>query len=246
MIYSSWITTIADLLDIAQTITDPTSATPSTDPNFNNIIAPCIDYTENRLQRDLDLLATRVTDATATLTANSRLLPFPTDVGIYLVIEEVIPIVSGIAGMPMIPVSREFLDTSWPAETAPTTPSVPYYWAMYDNANALVAPPPDTGYGVKIVGTQRIAKLSSTNTSNFLTLSLPDVYVLASMVFLTAYQRDWGGQSSDPQMSQSWETQYKTALQSAGVEEARKKYQSVGWNSRFPTLAVAEGATGGR
>ena len=59
--------------------------------------------------------------------------------------------------------------------------------------------------------------------------------IMASMIYISAYQRNFGRQSDDPQMAQSYEAQYKALLQSAMVEETRKKYEGPGWSSQSPS-----------
>jgi hypothetical protein len=64
---------------------------------------------------------------------------------------------------------------------------------------------------------------------------------MASMIFISGYQRNFGRQSDDPQMAQSYETQYMTLLKGATVEEFRKKYQSSGWTSMSPSPVATPG-----
>lgn len=235
MNYSAWINTIADEMDVLQTILDPTLAAPSSDDNFNKILSACIDYAENRIQADLDLVATITLDNSGILTPNNRLFTLPTSVGTFLVVQEVQITVGSTIQPPLLPVSRDFLDSAWPGNVGTAPPSIPLYWCMRDDRHILVAPSPDLAYQVAIIGTQRIAQLSSTNTSNFLTLSMPQLYVAASMVFMTGYQRDFGAQASDPQMGLSWEGQYQALKTGLEVEEARKKWASQGWGARLPS-----------
>ena len=61
---------------------------------------------------------------------------------------------------------------------------------------------------------------------------------MASMIYVSAYQRNFGRQSDDPQMAQSYENQYTNLLKSAFIEEARKKFQSAGWASYSPPAAA--------
>ena len=76
---------------------------------------------------------------------------------------------------------------------------------------------------------------TTSTTSTFISLNLPDLLVMASMVYISAYQRNFSGMSSnDPNMPISYEQQYKTLLESAGVEEARKKFQASAWSSMSP------------
>lgn len=233
MDWSDFVTATADIFEIP--ITNPASAEPSSSPGYNNILPRCIEQVELRLQRALDFLATYTTDATGTLTPNNRLFALPTDKGTYIVVSQVAPIVNGVRQMPMTPISREALDAFYPSDTALGSPSVPTFFAMYDNANILVGPAPDQAYGIEVVGTQRIEPLSATNTSNFLTLELPDLYLAAANVFLAGFQRDFGSQSENPQLGISWESTFQSLLKDASVEEARKKWAGVGWNSRMPS-----------
>jgi hypothetical protein len=57
---------------------------------------------------------------------------------------------------------------------------------------------------------------------------------MASMIYISAYQRNFGKESDDPQMAMSYENQYQLLLKSAGVEEARKKFESSAWSSQSP------------
>jgi len=54
------------------------------------------------------------------------------------------------------------------------------------------------------------------------------------VIYISAYQRNFGRQSDDPQMAQSYESQYGMLLKSAMVEEARKKYEGAAWSSQAP------------
>ena len=238
MLYSDWVTQVVEIFQIMNVTSPsfvPASAAPTTSPDFNNIIPAAITYTEQRIQRELDLLGTVVTDSTGMLTANQKSFTLPTSNSIvFQVVQQVIPVVSGVRQKPMLPVSRDYLEASWPIETAASTPSVPTMWCPVDQTSILVAPPPDTTYSVLVTGTKRVAPLSATNTSNFLTLVVPDLYTACSCIFLCGYQRDFGAQSSDPQQALSWENIYNGLLKSAVTEEFRKKVQSAGWSTRQP------------
>ena len=98
-----------------------------------------------------------------------------------------------------------------------------------------MGPFPDNNYYVEIVGTYRPASLSSTNTTTYISLYLPDVMVMASMIYISGYQRNFGRQSDDPAMAQSYESQYQVLLKGAMVEEFRKKFESSGWTSQIPS-----------
>lgn len=224
MNYSDWVTAICAMLEYTGVITDATSANPTSFVPFNQILPRAIEYTELRMQRDLDFIATTTT-ANGTMSANSRTvtIPIPSQ-GPFVVVSEIIPIVANDKQQPLEPVSRAMLDYFWPSEVSPGANIVPVQWTPNDQLTAIVGPAPDQNYQFQVVGTIRFAPLSSTNTSNFLTQFLPDVYLAASMIFFCGYQGLYGAQSDDPTKAQSWEAQYQLLLQSATVEEARKRY----------------------
>ena len=61
---------------------------------------------------------------------------------------------------------------------------------------------------------------------------------MASMIYISAYQRNFGRQSDDPQMAQSYEAQYNALLKGAAVEEARKKFEAAAWSSQSPAVVA--------
>lgn len=106
---------------------------------------------------------------------------------------------------------------------------------MITDQQIIVGPAPDQAYTVEVIGTIRPTPLSATNTTTYLTLYLPDLFVAASMIFMSGYMRDFGSQTDDGQQSVSWDTQYTKLFASANVEEMRKKYSSGAWGSLQPT-----------
>jgi hypothetical protein len=111
---------------------------------------------------------------------------------------------------------------------------LPKYFVPFNDNLFLVGPYPDQPYYVEIVGTYRPDSLSSSNQTTFISLYLPDLFIMASMVYVSGYQRNFGRQSDDPAMAQSYENQYQTLLKGAAVEEARKKFEASGWTSQSP------------
>lgn len=241
MNYAAWVTTVATILEY--TVVDAAAAAPTNDDAFNAMIPSAIDYTENRLQRDLDFLASVATDQTGVMSANSRKLTLPTDIGTYVVVSEIRPIVGGIKQPPLEPVTRAFMDFAWPSEVSPGANIRPVQWCPNDQATVLVGPAPDQNYGFETVGTVRFLQMSATNASNFLSLQVPDLYVAASLIFWFGYQQNFGAQSEDAGTAQSWEAQYGKLLQSAQVEEARKKFMNMSPSPSKPTGLT--GQTGG-
>jgi len=58
------------------------------------------------------------------------------------------------------------------------------------------------------------------------------------MIYISAFQRNFGRQSDDPQMAQSYESQYQILKDSALLEENRKKFEAAAWTSYSPAPAA--------
>ena len=209
----------------------------ATDPAFVSILPQMITYAENRIYRDLDFLYTS-TSITAPMTTGNRQISIPMGA---LVVSEQINVITP-AGVtdpelgtrnPLLPTTKEFLDAVY-GSGATASRGLPQYFVPFNDDLFLVGPFPDQNYTVEIVGTFRPASLSASNPTTFISEYLPDVMIMASMVYVSAYQRNFGRQSDDPQMAQSYEGQYQTLLKGAAVEEARKKFEAAGWSSQSP------------
>lgn len=198
---------------------------PSTDSNFTTFLPGCIDYAEQRIYRELDFLNTRVVDTSANFD-NSRSFTLSTSNGTFIVVETINAISSG-SRTPMIPVTKEFLDAVYPNTT---TTGTPQYFAPITDQNFIIGPTPSsTTITAEVIGVVRPTALSSTNTTTFITTYCPDLFMAASMVFATGFQRDFGAESDDPKASASWEAQYQALLASAMQEQQRAKFEGAAW-----------------
>lgn len=238
MQYSDLTTQLGDLLQYP--ITSASSATPSSDVNFNNILPAIITDAEQRIYRELDFLATRKADSSLSFTPSSRTLTIPTTIIIVQQVNVITPAAtqpnSGTRN-PVDPVSLESLNFTWPVAAVQSTPSIPTVGSMQDATTLIVAPTPDAAYVVEFVGIFRPTAMSSTNISTYLGTNYPDLFLAACMVFATGFQRDFGSQSGDPAMSLSWESLYQERKKSAFPEIQRQKWSSVGWSALQETLA---------
>lgn len=224
--YTTWLNSFATML-VATT----------SDPNFTTIVPDAIDYAEQRMYRELDLVNTRVLQTT-TLTTGTRILNLPSAAGTFVVADRINVITPASATTanagtrnPLMPTSQDTIDFMFPS-TAYS--SVPVYFAMNTQTMAMLGPAPDQPYLVEVSGTIRPPALSTTNVTTLLTVYLPDVFLAATMIFGAGYQKNFGAQSSDPQSALAWEQQYQTLLKSAEVEEFRKKFGSEGWSAKQP------------
>ena len=209
----------------------------SADPAFVAILPQMITYSENRLCRDLDFLFTSTSITGYALTQGNRSLTIPAGT---IVVSEQINIITPAgetdpnAGTrnPCLPATKEYLDAVYGASTYTGLPTL---FAPFNDNVFLFGPFPDAGYSVEIVGTFRPASLAAATPTTFISTYLPDLMIMASMIYISAYQRNFGRANDDPQMAVTYESQYNALLKGAMVEEARKKFESTGWTSMSPS-----------
>lgn len=207
--------------------------------NFVTFLPGNIEYAENRVYRELDLLATQITDATAQVSSGNRNFTLPTGVGTYITVESISIITpagtlsSNGNRKALMPVSPEYIDLTHPSGSVFT--GTPRFYGRRNNTLVILGPAPDKTYYAEVVGTQRPTVLSSNNSSTILTQYVPDLFMAAALVHAYGYMKDFGGMSDNPQAAVSWEQQYQTLKKSADVEQARAKFQSEGWTSEHPS-----------
>jgi hypothetical protein len=246
--YSTYVTQIATMAVVDQT-----------DTAFQTILPQMITYAENRMYRDIDFMftSTSLHGTTFVLTAGNRNLSFNINLasnsdaseGTFVVSEQInlLTDASGNAStttnpdacvrVPLLPTTKEFLDAVY-GSSLTANRGQPQYFVPFNETLFFVGPVPDQAYPVEVVGTYRPNSLSATNTSTFISLYLPDVFIMASMIYISAYQRNFGRLNDDPQMAITYESQYQALLKSAVVEEARKKFDSSGWSSQSPATVA--------
>jgi len=221
------------------------------DPNFLAILPMMIDYASLRICRDLDLIFTSVSlhGLGYKLNAGNRNLSFSQDLGdgtSFVVSEQINLILNATTAtdpdtgtrVPLMPTTKEFLDAVYGSSLAANR-AQPKYFVPFNETLFYVGPVPAIDYYVEVVGTIRPASLSVSVPTTFISQYLPDLLVMASMIYISAYQRNFGKESDDPQMAQSYENQYQLLLKSAGVEEARKKFESAAWSSQGPATVAS-------
>ena len=216
---------------------------PTTDTNYQIILPQMISYAELRMQRDLDFLSTQISNSSYSLTASSSTLTIPTSA---FVVMETFEVIDGSGNSaPLLPVTKEFIQNVY--GTGSST-GLPQYFAVYggDSAttgltsqNMIIGPTPDLNYSIRLTGTVRSAPLSATNTQTYISVYLPDMFIMASMIYISAYQRNFGRMNDDPQMAQSYEGQYQALKASALIEENRKKFEAAAWSSYSPAPAAS-------
>lgn len=204
----------------------------SLDVPFTTILPSIIDYAEQRIYRELDLISTVTTDQSVSLASGDRNATIPNAFVVANDIAIFTPAGSTAANgtrKPLVPVSRSVLDTLWPSAADVGEPSM---FSMTTQWELALGPCPDGVYLMEVVGTQRPAPLSDDNPSTFISQRLPDLFMAASMVFVAGYQRNFGNMGNDPQMGTGWESQYQALKSSADTEEARKHFRASAWSSQ--------------
>ena len=225
-----------------------------TDAAFLAILPQMISYAENRIYRDVDLLWVSASNSNYFVSAGGRTLTFPmstnmnpTDIfggGNMLICEQLNlltpagnPNPDASIRNPLLPVTKEFLDAVYGASGQTGQPK---YFAPFNDNLFYVGPFADQKYYVEIVATLRPVSMSATQKTTFISLYLPDLCIMASMVYISGYQRNFSGSSSnDPQMGVNYESQYNTLLKGAVGEEARKKLEAAGWSSQAPATVAS-------
>lgn len=210
---------------------------PITDANLIAAIPNIIDDAEQRAYRDLDLQNTIFRDSSVALVAGNRNFAeaASTTNGPFLVTQQLNVITpAGTTNPdlgtrnPLLPTTKEMLDVLFPSATGS---GIPQYFAPINQNNFIVGPWPDAAYTVEVVGTQRPAPLSVSNTTTLLSTYFTDVFFAAGLACGYGYMKDYGAVSDDPQSGVSWEKKYQMQLKSAITEEARKRYQAQGWGA---------------
>lgn len=207
-----------------------------TNPAFVTILPQMITYAENRIYRELDFLFTSIASTAYGLTAGNRVISVPA--GTFVVPEQINLITpAGTTNpdsgnrVPLLPTTKEFLDQVYGSGLSANR-GQPKYFVPFDDYTFLVGPYPDSNYTCEIIGTYRPDSLSPTNLTTFISLYLPDVFIMASMIYVSGYQRNFGRANDDPQMAVTYESQYQALKASALSEENRKKFEAAAWSSQ--------------
>jgi hypothetical protein len=225
----------------------------NSDENFIRIIPAMMLYADGRIYRELTFLATTTTQPIM-LTQFNREVVLPLSVRAMRAISVITPagaITTNSKRRPLERIPSEVLDFFWPQSTF--RPGVPQKYALVgQQAPAIVPPPPgpqsqvmqhvirlmptpDQAYSAEVLGDIRPLPLSEDNPQTYLSVTYPELFIACCMIFAAGYQRDFGAQSDDPRMAQSWEQQYGMLKQGVMLETGRMRGMA-------PTTAALPGA----
>jgi len=219
---------------------------------FNTIIPQMLNYAEQRIQRDVDFLQSVTSSTSFSISSGTNVVNTIT-VNAFQTIQS-IGVVSGTGTTPLIPVTKEFLQN---VHGDSSVTGVPMYFAMSGGSgsgtsatnNVLVGPYANSAYQLSVTGTTILPSLYPTvgadgypfigTGSTFISTYLPDLLLMASMVYISGYQRNFANMGSDPQMGATYESQYQAILKGAMIVEARKKFNSSGWTPLSPAVVAS-------
>ena len=226
--YSTYVSQIATMAVInSYNLSDPT------DP-FTIIIPQMINYAELRMQRDIDFLNT-VNSQTFSGSGGVNTISLGTDYPFVTIQNIAVNNPTNGYQNQLMPVTKEWM---WNVYPVGSSQALPQYFAPFDDNLFLLGPVPDQAYTYVVTGTSRFPTLSSTNPTTFISTYLPDVFIMVSMIYISAYQRNFGKAVDDPAMAVTYESQYQALLKSAVIEESRKKFEASGWSSMSPPVVA--------
>ena len=233
--------------------TNAAGLTTLNDANLQAALPMILNYAELRIQRDLDLLPAQSSNV-YTLTAGNYLFPLPVDD--FVIIQRIaIEQLNGtqvINTTPLLQVSQEFIQNVYGGLQ---TPGMPAYYAMVGdnfgnggdvNNNISFGPTPNYAYTVRVHGLIRtpslyknaVAGIADTGYT-YISAYYPDMLIIASMIYVGAYQKNWSLTGDDSPASQSYEKQYQALRIGAKSEEDRKRSAGSGWSAySTPTSAT--------
>jgi hypothetical protein len=148
-------------------------------------------------------------------------------------------------------VSKEFIQNCYGGMFSASTPK---YFAMYgDNfgseqdssTNILFGPAPNCAYNLRVTGTAYAPSLYQSATAGpadsvytYISAYYPDLLILASMIYISAYQRNWSSASDDVEMAMTYEKQYQALRLGAVPLENRRKGMGSAWSPYSTPIAA--------
>jgi len=209
MTYAELVQKIRDYTEVSSTVLSDT------------ICNGFIENAEFRILRDVDSDSNRKYK-TALVIAGTRFIDEPTDA---LVIRSLQIVDSDGVGQAD---NRDFLqyrDTSFMSEFNPTNAQgVPKYYSSWDENTIVLAPTPDATYTLQLNYILKVAGLSSTNTTTYISLHFPNGLLYACLT------EAYGFLKGPQDLLQLYEQKYKQVVEGFSIEQMgrrrRDEYQS--------------------
>jgi hypothetical protein len=243
--YNAYVTQIATLA--VYNVTTVSGVVTPVDAAFATIIPQMLEFAEMRIQRDLDLAQTMLAQQAYSVNTGSN--SFTISTADFITVQNVQAQPSGgTQTYNLLPVTKEFIFYSFdnssyvgfPVYYALTGGDLASYGANF--SNIIIGPYADQTYNITVWGTMRMNSLTTYATTanantltTYLSYQYPDLLLMASMIYISGFQRNFGRAADDPAMAVSYEAMYQGLLKSALMEEYRKKGLASAYTSNTPS-----------
>jgi hypothetical protein len=211
----------------------------SVDPNFLSNLPSAIEYSTNRIVRELNLLSTITSNSSLSVTPGTRIVNLSALNPVVNVIQDINVVTpSGTTNpdlgqrSPLTIQSRAFMNQVYGSTTVT---GVPQFFHMVTDQSIMVGPYPDNTYTIEIIATVRPVPISVASPTNWISTYLADLFLAGEMIQMSAFKMNFGAESDDPQQAQSWEAQFVKLRDSAATEDAMRRYFATGWTSQLPS-----------
>lgn len=222
------------------------------DATLQTILPQILNYAELRIARDLDMLSSQTSNL-YTLTAGANVFSLPVNDFLTVQTLEIVTLSNSavVNSYPLVPTSKEFIQNCFGGLASANKPR---YFALYgDNfgdeqdsfTNILFGPAPNFAYSLRITGTALAPSLFQSGTAGpadtsytYISAYYPDLLMMASMIYISAFQRNFSAMSDDAAMGQTYEKQYQALRLGAVPLENRRKQQGSGWSSYSTPIAA--------
>ena len=186
----------------------------STDVLSSTITDDFIEHVENRILRDVDLDVFKSNQTANLVTSNAFLsLPGgtnPTPTSLATIRSVHIYPASGTATRTFLE-QRDisFMNEYWPNRASTSTPK---FWALWDHNSLYVAPTPDAAYNIELAITRLPTRLSSSNTTTWLSNNAPAAMLYGCLAEAFKFLK------GPAEMLQIYEQSYVTSMQQVSAE----------------------------
>ena len=176
---------------------------------FSNETDNFIGLAEQRIVRDIDPQAF-TTSAYSSFNVNARFVTKPTDA---LIIRHLLYLDSDSKRNFLEKKTDEFIYDYWPTSATTGTPK---YWTDYNDTELLVAPTPSAALTIEMSYVQRLDTLSSSNTTNWLTINAQELLLFGSLMEACTF-------SKNREDLQIYSQRYKAAVDSINNQTRRRR-----------------------
>ena len=175
---------------------------------FSNETDNFIGLAEQRIVRDIDPQAF-TTSAYSSFNVSDRFVTKPTDA---LIIRHLLYLDSDSKRNFLEKKTDEFIYDYWPTSATTGTPK---YWTDYNDTELLVAPTPSAALTIEMSYVQRLDTLSSSNTTNWLTINAQELLLFGSLMEACTF-------SKNREDLQIYSQRYKAAVDSINNQTRRR------------------------